>query len=93
MKFRDLGLTYEQALHGVQSGVAYEMNWPDRQSATEPKHLRTGLNSVMATNSAIAQLLIDKGILTKKEYAETVRLAMNEELASYEAKYPRMKFR
>lgn len=78
----DLGLTYEQAMHGVQSGVAYEM--ANGGAATEPKHLRTGINSAMVNDAALARLLIAKGIITEGEYVEEVRLEANRELLRYE---------
>jgi len=91
--WKDLGLTYEQALHGVQTGVMHEMHSPARQSATEPKHLRVGINAAMSDHAALAFLLVEKGIFTKEEYFESLRLAMNNELARYEACHPGMTFR
>mgnify|MGYP001109260242 CR=1 FL=1 len=89
----DLGLSYEAAMHGMQSAVAFEMNLPGRRSATEPKHLRVGVNSAMIDSATLARLLIAKGLFTAEEYAEALRLEANNELARYEALYPRMKFR
>ena len=79
---RDLGLTYEQALHGVQSGVAYEHSKGSPDGS--PKHLRVGINSAHVNNAAIARLLIDKGVITLDEIEEANRLAMNEEVAQYQ---------
>lgn len=84
MKFRDLGLSVEEALHGVQTGVAFEMELPERRSATEPKHLRTGVNAALVNVAGLAQLLIDKGVFTEEEYREYIRLATNDEVARYE---------
>lgn len=91
MKFRDLGLDYETAAHGVQSAVAYEQSkklGPQYDDGTPPnkyaKHLRVGLDMRAADASALAQLLIDKGVFTEVEYLEAMRLAANEELARYE---------
>jgi len=69
------------------------MNLPERNQATEPKHLRTGINCAMADQSGLAKLLIDKGLITENEYLEAIRLAMNEELARYQALYLGMTFR
>lgn len=81
--WRDLGLTWEEAAHGVQSGVAYEES--NRLSdATSPKHLRTGVNIAMVDHAALAYLLIGKGIITEEEYKEAIRQAMNDEVARYE---------
>lgn len=93
LEWIDLGLTYEQAIHGVQSGVAYEMTLPDRQRATEPKHLRVGVNLAMVDHGALAYLLIEKGLFTVEEYKEALRLAANQEVAKYESLHPGIKFR
>lgn len=81
---RDLGLSYEDALHGVQSAVKYELTqrgWRGEQ--VEWKHLRVGLDARAADAQGLATLLISKGLITSEEYVEHVRLAMNEELARY----------
>lgn len=77
-------LTYEQALHGVQSGVAYEHSKGSPDGS--PKHLRVGINSAHVNNAAIARLLIDKNIITMDEYEEAVRVEMVHELERYEAR-------
>ena len=90
MKFRDLGLTYEQAGHGVQSAIRFEMSqtgFEDDENdafADAIKHLRVGLDMRAADQSALAQLMIEKGVFTEAEYIEAMRLAANEELARYE---------
>lgn len=81
-RWNDLGLSYEAALHGMQSAVAFEMN--KRSQPTEPKHLRVGINSAMVDHSALANLMIKKGIITEEEYLEELRLAMNHELDRYQ---------
>lgn len=64
---------YEAAMHGIQSGVAYEIEVLGLEKAgASPKHLRVGVNSAMVTDHAIATLLIAKGIFTEEEYAEAV---------------------
>jgi len=93
-KFVDLGLTYEEAMHGVQTGVAYEMGLPGEwERSTEPKHLRTGVNSALANCAALAQLMMDKGVFTPEEYVEYLRLAANDELARYERLHGGIHFR
>ena len=81
--WRDLGLTWEEAAHGVQTAVAYEMGMGGK--ATDPKHLRTGINAAMVDHAALAYLLIEKGIINEVEYKEAIRKAMNHEVARYEA--------
>lgn len=68
----------------MQSGVAFEMNHPEMHSATEPKHLRVGVNSALSSNGALAKLLIQKGILTEVDLAVAVADAMDEEVEAYE---------
>lgn len=90
--WKDLGLTYEEALHGMQSGVFHEMN-KGADKSTTPKHLRVGINSSMISDAALAYLLIKKGIITEEEYKEELRLVANNELALYESRHPGIIFR
>ena len=92
-KMRDLGLNYMQALHGVQSAIAHAMSDPE-YGATDPKHMRVGIDASKAEQAGLAMLLINKGIITIEEYEEAMRLAVNEELAMHEAEYGgKIKFR
>jgi hypothetical protein len=107
-QLRDLGLTYEQALHGLQTAVLHDMNmWeanngrhllPERIRTEDrhpngPKHLRVGHDCRASDHMALASLLIEKGIITEEEYIERVRLALNDELAGREENHPGVKFR
>lgn len=76
---RDLGLSYEAAAHGVQTAIAYDMG--QGRKATEPKHMRTGIDLSKAEQAGLAKLLIDKGLFTIEEYVEAMRIAVNEEVA------------
>lgn len=84
---RDLGLSYEQAAHGIQTAIKYELeNCREHimSSRTDKdKHLRVGIDLRAADASGLAKLLIDKGVFTADEYVEYMRLAANEELARY----------
>jgi hypothetical protein len=75
---------YAAAAHAMQSGVAMEMELPGSHPATEPKHLRVGINSALADSSALAELLINKGILNEAEYLEALATAMESEAKRYE---------
>lgn len=75
---------YLAAAHAMQSGVAVEMTIPARQPATEPKHLRTAINSALADHAALAKLLISKGIITEDEYLEAITIEMEQEKTAYE---------
>ncbi len=88
IELRDLGLSYTEALHAVQSATAaYGM-----EGAT-PKHLRVGVDSSLVTHFGLCKLLIDKGVFTQDEYMEAIRLATNEEVARWQDRYPNVKFR
>lgn len=75
--------TYEEAIHAMQSGVAMMMNYD--QKATDPKHLRVGINSAMVSDSALVRLLISKGIITIEEYKKALTEEANAEVDRYEA--------
>jgi hypothetical protein len=73
---------YVDAAHAMQSGVAAKMAFDP--SETTPKHLRVGVNSAMSEHSALAQLLIGKGVITEAEYLEAVAAGMEREASLYE---------
>ncbi len=73
---------YVSKCHAMQSGVAMKMNLDP--SETSPKHLRVGVNSAMVDSSALAKLLIDKGIITMEEYEAAITEGMAREVALYE---------
>lgn len=75
---------YFAALHAMQTGVAIEMGIDERASATEPKHLRVGVNSAMVNMAALARLLMDKGIITPEEYTKANADEMEAEHKRYE---------
>lgn len=70
----------------MQTGVALDMESDPSgtQGATTPKHLRVGVNSAMAEHGGLADLLIEKGIITEAEYREAVAAAMEREKERYE---------
>ena len=72
---------YIKARHAMQSGVAMWINY-DKKS-TEPKHLRVGVNSAMVDSSALANLLIAKGIISEDEYFKALAERMEAEVKSY----------
>lgn len=78
----DLGLSYEEAGHGVQTAIAFKMGQGEK--ATEPKHMRTGIDMSKADMLGLVELLIDKNIITSAEYLEAIRLSANQELALHE---------
>ncbi len=82
--YEDLGLTYEEAAHGVQSAIKFEQGVIPQAVEHHIKHLRTGLDCRASDTMGLATLLIEKGVFTKEEYLEHIRLAMNTELVRYE---------
>lgn len=73
-KLRDLG-------HAVQSGVALMMQAGSVQ--TEPKHMRVGINSAIISTSALARLLMLKGVITPEEYWAQLIQVWEEEVEAY----------
>lgn len=91
-QFKDLGLSYDAALHGVQCAVGFEIHIGASRD-TSPEQLRTGVNSAMVEHFALAHILIEKGVITEEEHVEAMRLMMNHELATYQAKHGNKEFR
>lgn len=64
----------------MQSALAAEIQGVGEHAAGAcPKHLRVGLNSCLSDASAIATLLIRKGLITGEEYEAAVADAMEAE--------------
>jgi len=77
------GRRYEAAMHKIQSAIAYALANGDEMAS--PKHLRVGVNSAMASDKAVAAILIEKGICTREEYVAAVVKAAEEEAQQTEA--------
>lgn len=73
---------YHDLCHAMQSGVAMEMEYNPKP--TEPKHLRTGINSALCDSAALARLLIEKGVFSELEYVTAVTEEMQREVKRYE---------
>ena len=78
----DLCDEYAALMHAVQTGVALEHQRGSDDGS--PKHLRTGVNSCMVTDHAIATLLIEKGIFTELEYVTQLVKSARQEKERYE---------
>ena len=85
MTLDELRKRYTALAHAMQSGVAMEMNNPDTK-ATDPKHLRVGVNAAMSDHGGLVTLLIKKGLITEQEYMEEIVAAMEREKLAYEAR-------
>lgn len=86
---KDLGLSYGQALHGVQSAIKFQQEH-GFSASTEPKHLRVGVDMGKSDQAALVRLLMAKGLFTLSEYLEAVRLEANEELNRFEEETRRL---
>lgn len=74
---------YYDAMHAVQTGVSYVMEYdPDE---TSHKNLRMGMNSSLLSTSALAQLLMNKGFFTEEEYFKYLANFAEEEIKMYKA--------
>lgn len=49
-----------------------------------PVEMRTGINAALAMTSALADLLIEKNVITRREWLERLVTAFEREVASYE---------
>ena len=76
---------YLAATHAMQSGVALAETRGEKEC--NPKHLRTGVNSAMVEHSALALLLIRKGVVTSLEYQTELVVAMEVEQKRYEERF------
>lgn len=83
-KIEEYKRRYHAAAHSMQSGVATEMQVDPDGAGTSPKHLRTGLNASLVEQSALAGLLLAKGIFTEEEYYKVIAEAMEAEQQRYE---------
>lgn len=72
---------YTAAMHGVQTGVMYQMQVTNE---CDPKHLRVGINSAMVNDGALVTLLIEKGTITEEEYFAKLAYFAELELADYQ---------
>lgn len=69
---------YTRACHKVQTAIAFMVGRPEYRAA-EPKHLRVGVDCSKADHSALAGLLIAKGIFTEEEYIAALADGMERE--------------
>lgn len=75
---------YAAAMHRMQSATAFDIA-RQLDGSVPPsaerlmKHLRTGLNSAMASQEGLARLLIEKGLFTMEEYLAAMTPAAERE--------------
>lgn len=74
---------HRAASHAMQTGVAMEMEH-GLNKATEPKHLRVGVNVALCDHAALVRLLLAHGIISEGEYLGAIADEMEREAARYE---------
>lgn len=72
---------YIAAVHAMQTGVALKIQRDPTEAS--PKHLRVGINSAMVETSALAKLLIEKGVITLDDWLKAVAVGMENEVKLY----------
>jgi hypothetical protein len=76
-------------LHALQTGVAtiisLSQDLGDRAESS-PKHLRVGVSNSLIEISALAQILMEKGIMTYEEYVDKKIEILKREVEDYEAR-------
>ncbi len=77
----------EQAMlaHAIMTGVGACLE-KQLNKECQPKHLRTGLNVIMCSHSALVRLLVHKGLISTEEYMATVTQELKREKDDYETR-------
>ena len=79
-------------LHQIQTAVRAiqdiheEKATPEDRLETGPKHLRVGVNNALLQQGALVALLVEKGLITPREYLETNLEFVQREVESYRKK-------
>jgi hypothetical protein len=88
---------YRDASHAMQTGVRLRMSSEGIkddnhlevfQGECSPKHLRVGVNTSLSNQGALVKLLIEKGIITDKEYMKKIADFMEQEVKNYSDDLP-----
>lgn len=90
-------LSYLEAVHAIQSGVAMEqqrerdahmaargISDPTDWMLNNHKHLRVGINTTKCEHAALVGLLLEGGIITQEQYLEALTLQVNAEVEADE---------
>jgi hypothetical protein len=75
---------YSDAAHRIQTAIAFLMGRDPNYTATEPKHLRVGIDLTKSDMGGLATLLIAKGVFTTEEYIAAVTESAIKEADGYE---------
>ncbi|HEB27358.1 MAG TPA: hypothetical protein ENI05_06225 [Porticoccus sp.] len=68
--------------HAMQTGIKALIEYG--LVSEDPKHLRTGMSSALVFNGTVVRLLVEKGIITREEYAEAAVVDLKAEVKRYE---------
>lgn len=82
MSDAELEAEYEQLSHAVQTGVMHYLELNPKFAGS--KFLKTGNDLRAVDHHAIVTLLIQKGIITEREYLEQLVKSTREEVRRYE---------
>ncbi len=78
-ELESLAKEYQSLCHAMMSGVSFLSDKSDQT----PKQLRVGINSAHVSDSAIVALLIKKGLISRKEFMQSLVEMMKCEVERY----------
>lgn len=95
MTYEEFDVKHRQLLHALQTGIMYmlEKQVPNYAPIADfkrddllvaLKHMRVGIDSAKCEHGVMAQILIDKGIITAEEYRERMMAGYEKEVKMYE---------
>lgn len=73
---------YVAAMRALESWVAVKARMEPAE--TNPQQLRLGVNSALLQQSALVQLLANKGLISEDEFLEAMANAAEQEVARYQ---------
>jgi len=80
---KELAEEIQKLQYAMQTGIMYMV---EKGSKTcQPKHMRTGINSALIFNGSVVRLLVEKGLITREEYAEAAVADLRAEVKRYES--------
>lgn len=73
---------YRKYAHAIQTGAGYLV---EKTDSGTPKQLRTGVDMSLVSNSALANLLISKGIISETDFWQALVNGVKDEVSRCEA--------
>ena len=74
---------YRHLMARMQTGVAVLLAHR-AEPGCQPKHLRVGVNAALCDGSALAKLLIAKGVISEAEYLKAIADEAEREASEYQ---------